>query len=725
MKKLYIAILYHQHQPMYKDPIKNHYYLPWVRLHTIKDYYDMAVWVEKFSNLKLNFNFVPSLLVQIEDYANGALDKHLELTLKPVLQLTDEDKVYILKEFFNCNWDNMLFPYKRYKELLDLRGHHNLSYEELYRKIKYFNKNDWLDLKMWSNLVWFDPYWRNIDKEISYFFEKERNFTEEDIVKMVEKQRWICGQLVKKLKQLQDENKIEITFTPFYHPILPILCDPEKAKISNPTISLPQNYLSLKEDAQAHIKLGKQYYENLFGVMPKGVWPAEGSVSEDVVNLFSNNGIMWFATDEEVLMRTLYLCNMSTEHHKVYKHYQFKIANSSIYGIFRDTEISNNIGFVYYRWNYKDAVKDVELKLKSIYENVYNRLKYDTAIVSIILDGENCWEFYPNDGTEFLNEFYQMLTTNGLFETVLISDYISKNPNTEVLTKLWPGSWIGANFNIWIGHPEDNLAWEYLYKTRNFLVNYLSKNKNTLPQQKIDLCWQEIYTAEGSDWFWWFGDEHYTPQSYIFDFLFRQHLKNVYIILGEQTPSYLDIPIKSTSNKIEYVAPSNFISPKIDGRVSNYFEWIFAGKYTPISSAMHHTSNILKSFYFGFDLENLYFRLDYNEIGENNLIVCLYLLVNDKKNCQLKFNLEKYNKEYTFIKNVAQQKFENLHIDKVIELKLPLVLLDSVAGDEIKFFVTVEKIIEGKLNDIQRLPEDGFITIIHPDSTYFKKFFIV
>lgn len=724
MKKLHIAILYHQHQPLYKDPLKNYYYLPWVRLHTIKDYYDMAIWVEKFSNLKLNFNFVPSLLVQIEDYANGALDKHLELTLKPIEELTDDDKVYILKEFFNCNWNNMLFPYKRYRELLNLRGY-NVSDEELYRKIRYFSKNDWLDLKMWSNLVWFDPYWRKTDKEVAEFFEKERNFTQGDIFRMIEKQRWICGQLIKKLKQLQDEKKIEITFTPFYHPILPILCDPEKARISNPQISLPKNYLSLKEDAEAHIKLGRQYYEKLFGVEPKGIWPAEGSVSEEVVALFYDNGIIWFATDEEILMKSLYLCGLAPEHNKVYKHYQFKIGNASIYGVFRDTEISNNIGFVYYKWNYKDAVKDIEMKLKSIYDNVYNKLKYNSAIVSIILDGENCWEFYPNDGTDFLNEFYQMLTTNDLFETVLISDYISQNPNAEVLTKLWPGSWIGANFNIWIGHPEDNLAWEYLYKTRKFLVNYLSQNKDKLTHQKVELCWQEIYTAEGSDWFWWFGDEHYTPQSDVFDYLFRQHLKNVYFILGEKSPSYLDLPIKSSNRNIEIIMPSNFISPKIDGKISNYFEWIFAGRYTPVNSAMHWTSNILENFYFGFDLENLYFRLDYNNKEKSDLVVCLYLLVNNKKNCQLKFNLEKYNNEYIFIKDNTQQKFKNLYIDKVIEIKLPLMLLDSVAGEEIKFFITIGEMVEGIFNEVQRLPENGFISIIHPDDTYFKKFFIV
>ena len=727
MKKLYIAILYHQHQPMYKDPVKNFYYLPWVRLHTIKDYYDMLTWVERIPKLKLNFNFVPSLLVQIEDYAKGAMDKHLELTLKDVQYLTEEDKLYILKEFFNCNWHNMLYPYKRYKELLELRGH-NMSEEELYRKIKYFRNNDWLDLKMWSNLVWFDPYWRETDKEIKQFFEKERNFTQEDIIKMVEKQRWICGQLINKLKQLQDEKKIEITFTPFYHPILPILCDPEKAKVSNPYISLPNNWIPLKEDAEMQLRLGKQYYEKLFGISPKGVWPAEGSVSEDIIPLLCNNDIKWFATDEEILMKSLYLYNQTLSRNKIYQHYQLKsFGNKPIYVIFRDAEISNNIGFVYYKWNYKDAVKDIEKKLTFIYEEVYNKEKYNTAIVPIILDGENCWEFYPNDGTEFLYEFYHMLTTNELFETVLISDYICTNPNAEMLPKLWPGSWIGANFNIWIGHFEDNTAWEYLYKTRGFLVNYINQNKEKAAslEEKINLCWEEIYIAEGSDWYWWFGDEHYTPQSNVFDSLFRQHLKNVYLILGEQPPSCLDIPIKVSNRKLEFVMPSNFISPKIDGINSSYYEWLFAGKYIPVDSAMHQTTRILKSLYFGFDLENFYFRLDYNEIEQANINICFYFIINGKKDYQLQFDLKKYNREYTFIKDNIQQKFEYLYIDKIIELKLPLSLIEVVAQDEIKFFISVDKVDNFTFNKIQRLPEDGFIVLNCPDHTYFKKFWVV
>lgn len=729
MKKLYVAILYHQHQPLYKDLVTNYYHLPWTRLHAIKDYYDMLTWVEAFPKLKLNFNFVPSLLVQLEDYAKGAMDKYLELTLRRAEELTEEDKIFILKNFFNCNWSTMLYPYRRYKELLNLRGT-KFTEEELHRKIKYYTFQDWIDLQVWSNLVWFDPYWRKVDKEIDMMFNKERNFTEQDKHIIVNKQRWICAQIKNKLKQLQEEKRIEITFSAFYHPILPILCDPEKAKISNPSVVLPKERTNLIEDAEKQIVIGKEYYEQTFGSSPKGFWPSEGSVSDDVIPLLAKHGIMWFATDEEILRKSIYLSTKKYPPREViYKHYKVQIGNTApVYAIFRDREISDNIGFVYYRWHYIDAVKDVETKLLKIYNEVYKENNSNDAIVAIILDGENCWEFYPNDGTEFLNELYKMLTHHDLFETVLISDYITNRPNTDVITTLWPGSWINANYNIWIGHPEDNLAWEYLYKTRQFLVSKLQ-------QEKVDkgieqLCWQEIYIAEGSDWYWWFGDEHYSAHSDIFDFLFRQHLKNVYYLLNCQAPKFLDAPIKQSLRKIEYTLPSGFISPKIDGKISNYFEWSSAGKYLPVSSSMHQTTSVISAVYIGFDLGNLYIRIDYDrEKITDEFFVNVYLR---KKNLpeivyHLQLQLLTGNTSYLFSSsNGISQEVKYAAVDKIVEIQLPFCLLNSLPGEEIQFFITVDRLIEDKKLEVERCPsQQDFFEVVHPDKSYQKKFWTV
>ncbi|MCS7152061.1 MAG: glycoside hydrolase family 57 protein [Endomicrobia bacterium] len=725
-KKLYVAILYHQHQPLYKDPVTNYYYLPWVRLHAIKDYYDMAVWVEEIPGLRLNFNFVPSLLVQLEDYASGAMDKHLELTVKNASELTEEDKIFILKNFFDCNWPTMLYPYKRYKELLNLRGVKFVDDAELYRKTKYFSLQDWLDLQVWSNLVWFDPYWKKVDKDIQKLFEKGERFTEEDKYLLVNKQRWICGQIVKKLKQLQDQGMIEITFSAFYHPILPLLCDPSKAKISNPSVVLPKQIFQLIEDAEKQIFMAKEYYEKVFGCSPKGFWPSEGSVSDDVISLLQKYDIKWFATDEEILKRSIHsVTKKYPQREIIYRHYKIQLQNSvPVYAIFRDREISDNIGFVYYRWNYIDAVKDIETKLSKIYETVYqNHNETNDAIVSIILDGENCWEFYPNDGTEFLYELYKMLTNNELFETVLVSDFIAKHPDTDTIETIWPGSWINANYDIWIGHPEDNLAWEYVYRSRQFLISEISQ-KNV--DEKIkELCWQEIYTAEGSDWYWWFGDEHYSAHSNIFDFLFRQHLKNIYLLLGCEPPRYLDLPIKHTK-RTEYILPADFVTPKIDGRISNYFEWSSAGKYLPISSSMHQSNLVVNAIYFGFDLGNIYIRIDYNNsnIVDGLLANIIFRKKTEPQNVYyLSFPIKIGNSNYKFFSGEFSQELEYLAIDKIIEVQIPFCVLNTLPGQEIQFFITIEKIINTGKFEIERYPgSQDFFELVHPDKSYQKKF---
>ncbi|MCX7910933.1 MAG: glycoside hydrolase family 57 protein, partial [Endomicrobia bacterium] len=490
MKKVYVAILYHHHQPLYKDPLKNFYHLPWVKFHATKDYYDMVIWVEKFPNLKLNFNFVPSLLLQLEDYSKGAKDKYLELTLKPSNQLTFDDKLFILKNFFNCNWETMVYPFKRYKELLEMRGK-NLKEDELLRKINYFSNRDWTDLQVWYNLVWFDPYWRKNDSEIKYLFEKGENFTEEDKIIIVNKQSWICGEVIKKYKELQQQSKIEISFSAFYHPILPLLINPQTSKISDPNLILPKNAISLEEDAKKQIELAIEYYKEKFGIYPKGFWPSEGSVCDELVFILEKFSIKWFATDEDILKKSLMLSTGKfPDKTAIYKHYKFN-TETPIYVVFRDKEISDNISFVYYRWRKEDAVKDIEAKLLDIYNLCKN--EEFPILVTIILDGENCWEYYHNDGEDFLNDFYNMLTSNKMFETVLLSDYILAHPEAPILKNIWPGSWINANYNIWIGHLEDNKAWEYLYKTREFLCNFLSQNE--VSEEKKKMCWNEIYAA--------------------------------------------------------------------------------------------------------------------------------------------------------------------------------------------------------------------------------------
>lgn len=739
MKKLYIAILFHQHQPYYKDPVENYYHFPWVRFHAIKDYYDIAAMVENFQSLKLNINLVPSLIIQLEDYAfNNAMDKDLELTIKNADKLTEEDKVYILKNFFRCNWQTMVYPYPRYNELLEKRGKF-VSDEDILRKSKLLSKQEFLDLQVWYNLAWFDPIWRKEDLNLANLYSKQQGFSEEDKQYIVKKQREICSKIIPLHKKLQEEGKIEISLTPFFHPILPLIIDTNKAKISNPHIVLPQTHFSHPEDAKWHLEMAVKCYQKHFETLPKGMWPAEGSVSEDIIPLVSELGIKWIATDEDILKNSL-LNDKSEEIQKLTKHYDLRsliyqnyevehtTTGKKVNIIFRDRELADSIGFIYSRWPAKDAVKDIETKLTHIYKKVYEEQKITSdALVSIILDGENCWEYYPNDGIYFLTELYTMLTTNPLFETVLISEFLEKHPPKHTLKTLWPGSWINANYNIWIGHKEDNLAWEYLTKTRNFLTEYINQHPE-LEKEKIDSCWQEIYIAEGSDWCWWYGEEHYTPDNIEFDYLFRKHLKNVYRILNEPEPPYLNVPIKGiTTKKVEYTLPNGFINPEIDGKITNYFEWLFAGKFeNKISSALHQSPNIITSIFFGFDTENLYFRIDYHQKYNQEDISDIIFNIEIKNLSQkeklyiIQFPFLQPQKYKLLFADGTHQEINCIAKDKIIELKLPFNLINSYPNSTIQFSISANKIINDKIYQLEQWPENGYIELKHPDENFLK-----
>ncbi|MEW6040287.1 MAG: glycoside hydrolase family 57 protein, partial [Elusimicrobiota bacterium] len=635
MKKLYLAFLWHHHQPVYRETIsdiggtdkfsKINYAMPWVRLHATKDYYDTAAIVEEFSNLKLNFNLVPSLLVQLDEYASGrAFDKQLELTLKPASELTDDDKVFILHNFFMANWENMVLIHPRYGELLKKRGRH-VAFSELSRIQKYFKEQDFRDLQVWFNLAWFDPYWKKNDEVINSLFSKGKNFSEEDKQIVVNKQREICGKIKTKYKELQDKGKIEVSVTPFYHPILPLIFNTDIAKIAIPNINLPKRF-SKPHDAEVQIQRAINYYENVFGKKPLGMWPSEGSVSEDIIPLIADTGIKWIATDEEILLKTITMQQpgrvYAPRRELLFQPYKIEklSGDGKIYSIniiFRDRGLSDIIGFTYQKWDPVDAARDFLSKLHDIHRHFYASNPASSCFVPVILDGENCWEGYSNDGWDFLIELYKNICSDSIIETVTISDFLERQQPKTTIKHLFPGSWINANFGIWIGHYEDNLAWELLKGARETLDNFIGKYPDKQHSHEVLNAFEEIYISEGSDWCWWYGDDHTSGQDDIFDYLFRTHLSNVYKTLGEKIPDDLHIPIKGRFHKISISFPRDFIQPVIDGKMTDYFEWLPAAVYETGSKggSMHQVETVISKFYYGFNLKNLFLRIDLNEVN--------------------------------------------------------------------------------------------------------------
>jgi alpha-amylase/alpha-mannosidase (GH57 family)/DNA-dependent RNA polymerase auxiliary subunit epsilon len=605
--------LWHQHQPMYKNPVTNSYELPWVRLHAIKDYYDMVAILDDFPKIKLNINLVPSLIVQLEDYASGkAKDKFVDMTLKDASQLSQDDKIFILMNFFMANWENMIAPNNRYLQLLEKRGRHT-SETEVKSCLAFFKDEDFRDLQVWFNLAWFDPYWIRTDDFIKGLYNKGRDFTEEDKHLLIQKQFEICGKIVQKHKEAQDRGQIEVTVSPFYHPILPLLCDTNSALEATPHMQLPKERFSYPQDADKQISDAAAYYEKCFGQKPKGMWPSEGSVSAQAASIISKNGISWIATDEAVLFNSKK--DISGDRRMLFRPYSVgqNSDGRQMNIIFRDHGLSDAIGFVYSKWNAEDAANDFISKLYDIRN--YMGDSYEAPLVSVILDGENCWEYYKNDGWDFLSALYKKISDSPDIETVRVSDYLEKFPSQTSIENLTAGSWINGNFYIWIGNKETNASWDALSAARDFLISFLEKNPNLKNSKEEKEARDVLMTAQGSDWNWWYCPDHNSESNAVFDYIYRHLLIKIYQIFGQKAPDNLYVAIKDmlkNADQNSFRIPSSFITPLIDGKILN--DWNGAGYYKVghEGGSMHQVSTALRAFYYGNDDKNLYVTLELN-----------------------------------------------------------------------------------------------------------------
>jgi alpha-amylase/alpha-mannosidase (GH57 family) len=691
-KPLHIAFLWHMHQPCYKDPFSGLYTLPWVRLHGVKDYLDMVRIIEDFPAIKQTFNLVPSLIEQLNDYIeNNARDKHLELTLKPPADLTHEERVFIVEYFFLANWDTMIKPYPRYYELLNKRG---MSYtrSDLDRTVKYFSDQDLLDLQLLFNLIWIDPMFRDDDTFLKGLIEKGRDYTEADKRQLIAKQLDILKRIIPEYRKLSASGQIEISVSPYYHPILPLLWDTDSARIAMPWAKLPKKRFSHPEDAIHQIRSGIEFCQKTFGFKPTGMWPSEGSVSEDVAAAISAEGIKWIATDEEVLARSLSRPLRGSEGQALdpqalYRPYQY--AGLSLF--FRDHKISDEIGFVYSGWPADKAVRDFIDRLSRIRESLPEGKPF---VVPVILDGENAWEYYSNDGQDFLRALYRALSSDNRFRTVTMTEFIKEFGPGETLNRLHTGSWINADFHVWIGHDEDNLSWDYLSQTRDDLTAFIKAN----PDADVSGAWPALYAAEGSDWNWWYGDEHSSDNAKEFDELFRNYLMKVYHVIGKEIPANLYEPILLEDRNIAPdTAIKGFMSPRIDGIVSNYYEWYNSGHIDVKrgGGSMHKAESVISDLYYGFDKDNLFIRMDpalpFEEIGKE-IAFCIEIFSPSQFRIIFapredyarlyKSDGEKWTDVKAELESVAKD---------IFEIAIPFKKIDAAENDEIQFAVDIIK----------------------------------
>ncbi len=536
-KPLNLIIFWHQHQPRYfKDRETGVYENPWVRLHSIKDYYDMVAILQDYSSIRFTVNLTPSLITQILDevemYEKGRpVDRCMELSLKPAGELTVEDKEYIINHFFLLNKDNLIDPYPRYSELCDKRVIKNGKVDPE-ATIENYSVQDFRDLQVWYNLAWFDPSFKSNEVElvtgkkitVKNLVEKGKGFTEDDKIQLFNSSMEIMKAIIPVHRKLAQEGKIEITTTPFYHPILPLIYDTD---LYGKKLSFRFSY---PQDAKEQVNRAVAFYKKIFGNKPKGMWPSEGSVAKELIPIFEDAGLKWIATDEQVLARSL---GKDLDERDKYRPYRVTYDDREVAIIFRDTKLSDDIGFKYNSMSGRKAAFDLMKRLYEIHKRYAN--ESEPICVFIIMDGENAWEFYPGDGKEFFHTLYSKIEEADWIRTLTVSELLSENPPKYILKDLAPGSWIKANFDIWIGEGEENRAWEYLLRVREDMDGW-----ENIP----DKAWEELYAAEGSDWFWWFGkDMHTLEGDKKWDRMFRETLKNVYIISGKTPPKFLDEPI--------------------------------------------------------------------------------------------------------------------------------------------------------------------------------------
>ncbi len=559
-KRLKIAFLWHMHQPYYKDDVSGTIMMPWVFLHAIKDYYEILWHVERYQKVRATFNLVPSLLVQLKEYAKEDVkDRFLTLWKEEFSRLAIEDRGYLIRSLFHAKPETMIRPLSRYHELFLQKERVGID-----RFIEDISESDLIDLEVLYILAWCGEYLRENNELVKELIKKGRDFDRAHKMRLLAELRSFISTIIERYKELQIEGKIEISTTPFYHPILPLLVDMESGVMSNKHLPIPNFKRDLYNDAKTQIGMAIEYYEETFGIKPRGFWPSEGSVSNEVLEILSEHGIRWCASDEDILFKTL----KSRDKQNIYNRFRLNSYGREIDIYFRDKCLSDMVGFNYSRVSASGAVDDFLKKLKDIYQS-----SKSSQVVPVILDGENAWEYYDSNGRYFFEELYSRLEGEEWCEFVTF-DEVSTNTEAKHLDSIEPGSWINGDFGVWLGEPEENRAWNLLKSSRDFLEH----NRDRLESHIYQKAYKEILIAEGSDWFWWYGSDHYTPIKDEYDALFLKHLRNVYEICGEKIPEILYEPIfeKNSTSKNSSL-PLYDLDVSIDGSDTYFFEWVGAG----------------------------------------------------------------------------------------------------------------------------------------------------
>jgi len=635
-KKLSIAFIWHMHQPVYQTQPDGIRLMPWARLHAVKDYQNMVQILEKHPKIKLNFNISPTLIDTLEEYSRkDCYDLYSKLAVTPVKDLTDNDKLFILNTFFDVNYSRMISKYKEYADL------YNKKYSKPEIDINDFSDKEYGDILFWFNFVWFDEHWKTEFPDLRKLEKKGKNFSLKDRCLIIEVQRQIISKVLPTWKKYLKEKRIGISVSPYYHPILPILINANDIKSTSSKYSMPDCKINMADDAKVQLERAIKRFEEIFDEKPSGCWPSELCISKRTVEMLADTGFKWTISEDSTLSDSLrkefvrdYKGGLE-EPYDLASVYSYTTKNKNeIKLLFRDSILANLISFEYPQHDSINSANDLFERIKITQDKLRNSPD-KTHLLTIAMDGENSWENYEENGSIFLNHLYKLIEDDNSLETVIVGDYIeNSNLISKCLDKISVGSSTNNNFQFWIAEPTKNLAWTYIQKAKDLISEHL-KDKD---EDIIRFAQKEIYVVQGSDWFWWLGEPNNSGQDHVFDFMFREHLKNIYLALGEEIPDYLQMPLIAVVGKPSRV-PKRTITPCVNGIDMFNDEWQYAGCIDIPAGPVLQEYKLFNRICFGCDTDNLYLRFDINRyareqgVFKKDFAIYIYIKSLDDLNC--------------------------------------------------------------------------------------------
>jgi len=542
--KIKLVFCWHMHQPQYLDPSSGKYRLPWTYLHAIKDYVDMAAHLEEVPGARSVVNFTPTLIEQIEDYAQEVHDfldvgrpindPMLDALASPVLPDSVDERLQLAENCLKANHERLVAIYPQFQLLADMVHWMRKRPDSA----NYFNDQFLADILVWYHLAWLGETVRRTDERVEHLMEKGSNFSLRERRLLMAVIGDLLAGIIPRYKKLADEGIVELSMTPYAHPIMPLMLDINSAKDAMPDVELPrfEQYPDGANRVRWHVEKGLEVFENAFGRKPVGVWPSEGGISEDTVRILDEYGFKWTASGETVLANSLrkqYGHDVSAL--KEWLHMPYDLFDTKMAGFFRDDGLSDSIGFKYHKWHGDDAVADFINNVLNIADQCGGG---NCNVVSVILDGENAWEYYPANGWYFLSALFRELAEHPRIHLATYEELLERDDVVSLpLSDMAAGSWVYGTFSTWIGEKDKNRGWEMLYDAKKCFDEVLESRQ--LTDERIAAIERQLAVCEGSDWCWWFGE--YNPEGSVSDFerLYRRQLVALYQLMGESPPEYL------------------------------------------------------------------------------------------------------------------------------------------------------------------------------------------